>query len=188
MIKTLIVYATRYGATAETAEEIAKVLREAIFAVKVINAKEENIKDISEYELVIVGGGLQMSRWTSESEDFLKRFQKELMQKKVAIFVSSAMISIAERESKKEDLEKIRKMYLEDKAAKYSIKPIALGLFGGVVDFNKMGFVARKAFGSLRARLESAGFKETKPGIYDTRDWKEICDWTTKLVLKARYL
>ena len=108
MIKTLIVYATRYGATAETAEEIAKVLREAIFAVKVINAKEENIKDISEYELVIVGGGLQMSRWTSESEDFLKRFQKELMQKKVAIFVSSAMISIAERESKKEDLEKSR--------------------------------------------------------------------------------
>ncbi|HLC00143.1 MAG TPA: flavodoxin domain-containing protein, partial [Candidatus Bathyarchaeia archaeon] len=60
MMKTLIVYATRYGATAGTAEEIAKVLREEGFDVKVVNAKEEKIKDISEYELVVVGGGLQM--------------------------------------------------------------------------------------------------------------------------------
>ena len=46
MMKTLIVYATRYGATAGTAEEIAKVLREEGFDVKVVNAKEEKIKEI----------------------------------------------------------------------------------------------------------------------------------------------
>jgi menaquinone-dependent protoporphyrinogen oxidase len=188
MMKTLIVYATRYGATAGTAEEIAKVLREEGFDVKVVNAKEEKIKDITEYELVIVGGGLQMTRWTGETEDFLKKFQKDLAQKKVVIFVSSAMKSIYEREGKKEDLEKLRKTYLEDKAAKYALKPIAFGLFGGVIDYNKMGLIARKALGSLKTRFEAAGFKETKPGVYDTRDWKEICDWAKTLVLKARYL
>src|SRR3990170_3724746 len=116
-MKTLIVYATDYSATAETSEAIAKVLREESFDVKVVDAKEEKIKDISEFELVVVGGGLQMTRWTSETEDFLKKFQKDLAQKKVVIFVSSAMKSVYERESKKEELEKMRKVYLEDKAA-----------------------------------------------------------------------
>jgi len=188
MMKTLIVYATRYGATAGTAEEIAKVLREEGFDVKVVNAKDEKIKDISEYELVVVGGGLQMTRWTGETEDFLKKFQKDLAQKKVVIFVSSAMKSVLEREGKKEDLEKIRKTYLEDKAAKYGLKPIAFGLFGSIIDYNKMGLIARQTLGSVKTHFEAAGFKETKPGVYDTRDWKEICDWAKNLVLKARYL
>ena len=188
MMKTLIVYATRYGATAGTTEEIAKVLREEGFDVKVVNAKDEKIKDISEYELVVVGGGLQMTRWTGETEDFLKKFQKDLAQKKVVIFVSSAMKSVLEREGKKEDLEKIRKTYLEDKAAKYGLKPIAFGLFGSIIDYNKMGLIARKTLGSFKTRFEAAGFKEIKPGVYDTRDWKEICDWAKNLVLKARYL
>ena len=47
-MKTLIVYGTRYGATAGTSEEIAKVLREEGFDVKVVNAKKEKVKDISE--------------------------------------------------------------------------------------------------------------------------------------------
>jgi menaquinone-dependent protoporphyrinogen oxidase len=187
-MKTLIVYATRYGATATTSEEIAKMLREEGSDVKVVDAKKEKIKDISEYELVVVGGGLQMTRLTSETEDFLKKFQKELAQKKVAIFVSSAMKSVYEREGKKEELEKTRKLYLEDKAAKYGLRPIALGLFGGVIDFNKMGLIARKAFGSMKARFEAAGFEEVKPGLYDTRDWDEIQNWTRQLALKARWL
>src|SRR3990172_5907108 len=164
MMKTLIVYATRYGATAGTAEEIAKVLREEGFDVKVVNAKDEKIKDISEYELVVVGGGLQMTRWTGETEDFLKKFQKDLAQKKVVIFVSSAMKSVLEREGKKEDLEKIRKTYLEDKAAKYGLKPIAFGLFGSIIDYNKMGLIARQTLGSVKTRFEAAGFKDTTPG------------------------
>jgi hypothetical protein len=85
-------------------------------------------------------------------------------------------------------LEKTRKIYLDDRAAKYGLAPIAVGLFGGIVDHNKMGIIARKAFGSMKARFEAAGFKESKPGVYDTRDWDEIRDWARKLVLKARYL
>ena len=187
-MKTLFVYATRYGGTAGTSEEIAKVLREEGFNVKVVNAKEEKIKDISEYELIVVGGGMQVGKWTGETEDFLKKFQKELAQKKVAIFVSSVMKSIYEREGKTDDLEKTRKEYLEDKPAKYGLQPIAVGLFGSVVDYNKMGLIERKTLGSAKTRLEAAGFKETKTGVYDTRDWDEIRDWARKLVLKARYL
>src|SRR3990170_603988 len=105
MMKTLIVYATRYGATAGTSEEIARILREEGFDIKVVNAKEEKIKDISEYELVIVGSGLQMFKWTGEAEDFLKKFRNDLAEKKVALFVSS-MKQVYKREGKKDEVEK----------------------------------------------------------------------------------
>lgn len=186
-MKTLLVYATRYGGTAGTSEEIAKVLREEGFDVKVANAKEERIKDISEYELVIVGSGMQMFRWTGEAEDFLKKFQKELAKKKVAIFVSS-MKAALEREGKKDELAKAWKQNLEDKAAKYGLTPIALGMFGGVIDYNKMNIITRKTMGAMKEQLEKDGFKENPPGVYDMRDWDEIRDWARKLVLKARYL
>jgi menaquinone-dependent protoporphyrinogen oxidase len=142
--KTLIAYSTRYDATAGTAEEIAKILRQYNFDVRVVDLKKEKIKDISEFDLIVIGGGLKMGRWTGESDAFLKNFQKDLTQKKVAIFVSSAVKSLYEREGKIEDIQNFKKQYLEDEASKYNLYPIALGLFGGVMDKNKMGFVFRR--------------------------------------------
>ena len=171
-MKALIVYGTRYGATAGTSEEIAKVLQSEGLDVKVVNAKEEKIKDISPYELIIVGSGLQMGKWTGEAEDFLKRFQKELPQKKVAIFISS-MKTMAEREGKEEEVAKTHRMGLDDKVAKYGLNPLATGFFGGVIDFNKMNPLTRRTFGFIKPQLEKDGFKESEPGVYELRDWKK---------------
>jgi menaquinone-dependent protoporphyrinogen oxidase len=183
-MKTLIVYGTRYGATASTSEEIAKVLRGEGLDVKVVNAKEEKIKDISEYDLIVVGSGMQMFKWTGDAEDFLKKFQKELTRKKLAIFISS-MKGALEREGKKEELAKAWKNNLEDKAAKYNLHPISMAMFGGIIDYNKMNFITRKAFGSLKKQYEADGFKEDPPGVYDMRDWAEIRKWAKELGRKA---
>ncbi len=184
-MKALIVYGTRYGATASTSEEIAKVLQSEGLDVKVVNAKEEKIKDISPYDLVIVGSGMQFGRWTGEAEDFLKKFQKELAQKKVALFIST-MKTVTEREGKTEELEKTRKMELEDKVTKYNLKPISLGFFGGVLDFNKMNIITRKTVGFLKPQLAKDGFKESPPGVYELRDWEEIRGWAKELAAKAK--
>ena len=184
-MKTLIVYGTRYGATTGTSEEIAETLREKGFDVTVINAKKEKIKDISEYALIIVGSGMRMGKWTDEADAFLKRFQKELEQKKLAIFVST-MKTVSEREGKTDDVAKMRKTALEDKVTQYSLHPIALGFFGGVLDYNKMGFFFRRTMGFLKPQLEKDGFKETQPDLYDLRDWDEIRNWTKELANKAR--
>jgi menaquinone-dependent protoporphyrinogen oxidase len=183
-MKTLIVYATRYGATTGTSEEIAKVLREEGIDVKVVNAKEEKIKDISEYDLIIVGSGMQMGKWTSETENFLKTFHKEFAQKKLALFVSS-MKSVSEREGKTDDVTNSRKVALEDKVAQYNLQPIALGFFGGVIDFNKMNFIMRRTMGFLKPQLEKDGFKEVHAGVYELRDWDEIRKWARELATKA---
>jgi len=183
-VRTLIVFGTRYGATTGTSEEIAKVLREEGFNVKVTNAKEK-VKSISEYELVIVGSGMRMGKWTGEADDFLKKFQKELEQKKLAIFAST-MKTVSEREGKTEDVAQMRKAALEDKVAQYNLHPIALGFFGGVLDYNKMGFLFTRTMGFLKPQLEKDGFKKTEPNLYDLRDWDEIRSWAKELAKKAR--
>lgn len=180
-MKALIVYGTRYGATAGTSEEIAKVLGAEGFDVKVVNAKNEKIKDITEYDLIIVGSGMQMFKWTGEAEDFLKKFQKELLQKKLAIFVSSAVKSTYEREGKKDELAKLLQDYLEDKATKYNLHPIAMTLFGGIIDYNKINPIFRRAFRGQRKVYEADGFKENPPGVYDMRDMEEIRNWAKTL-------
>ena len=185
-MKAIIAYCTRYGATASTSEEIAKVLREEDFDVRVVNTKEEKVKSISEYDLVIVGAGLQMFRWCKESEKFLKKFQDNLRKTKTAIFVSSGAIAPMEHDGQTEEVADHWQKHLVDKAEKYSIDPIALGRFGGVWDYNKMGFVFKKSMGPFRMKLDEVGIPEVEPGVYDTRDWDEIRKWTKELVQKVR--
>ena len=183
-MKALIAYGTRYGATAGTSEEVGKILRQKGFDVKIANVKEEKIKDISEYDLIVVASGMRMGKWVSEAEDFLKRFQKELERKKLALFVST-MKTVSECEGKNEDVAQMRKVALEDKVAQYNLHPISLGFFGGVLDYNKMGFLFKRTMGFLKPQLEKDGFKETEPGVYDLRNWDEIHTWATELAEKA---
>jgi menaquinone-dependent protoporphyrinogen IX oxidase len=184
--KVLIVYGTRYGATQGTSEEIAKVLRDEGLDVIVVNAKNEKVKDISGYDLIIVGNGMQMARWTGAAESFLNKFQKELANKKVAIFVSSGAQALIEYQKKTEEIEKARKQYLEDKAAKYNLHPISMVIFGGVWDYNKMFILFRKTLASFKPIIEAAGYKETKSGLYDTRNWDAIRTWARELAAKIK--
>ncbi len=183
-LKALIAYGTRYGATTGTSEEIAKILRDKGFETKIVNLKEEKIKDTSQYDLIIVGGGMSNCRWASEAEDFLKKFRKEFEGKKLALFAST-MITFFQREGKLDDVAKTRQVALEDRVAKYGLKPIALGFFGGVIDYNKLGFIARKGMEFFKPQLETDGFK-VAPGIYDLRDWDDIRKWAKELSEKAR--
>jgi len=180
-LKTLIVYATRYGATKGTAEEIARILKEERMDVRVANAKEEEIPGISEYQLVIVGSGMSMGNWGKEAEDFVKKFQKELESKKFALFISS-LKPLEDRMGKPDQSARTRKIGLDDKILKYNLKPIIIGFFGGVLDYNKMGFLTRKAMEvGYKSQLQKHGFKEVEPSIYDLRDWREIRSWATEL-------
>ncbi len=177
----LIVYGTTFGATKGTSEEIAKILREKDFDINIVNAQKEKVKDISEYDLVIVGSSLANCRWNSHAEDFLKRFHKELEHKKLALFVSSVN-PIAVREGNTEEISKTRKIALEDKVSKYHLKPIMMSLFGGILNYNKMGFITRKGMEvAFKERLQNTGFKEVEPGVYDLRDWNEIRNWAREL-------
>jgi len=185
-LKVLIAYGTRYGATAGTSEEISRILREKNFNVKITDVKAEKIRDITEYDLIIVGSGMRMGKWVSEAEDFLEKFQKELNQKKLAIFVSS-MRTFAEKLGKTQEEGACSAQETTEKIlTECNLKPISVGIFGGVINYNKMGFFERKMMGFLKSQFEKDGFKETEPGFYDLRDWDEIRTWASELAEKAR--
>ena len=95
------------------------------------------------------------------------------------------MKTVSEREGKAEEVANMRKASLEEKVSKYNLQPIALGFFGGVLDFNKMNFIMRRTMGFLKPQLEKDGFKEVKPGVYELRDWDEIRKWARELAAKA---
>jgi menaquinone-dependent protoporphyrinogen oxidase len=185
--KALIVYGTRYGATKGTAEEIATVLQKEGIDVRVVNAKIEQVDDVSPYDLIVVGSGIRMDAWTAEAEGFLKKFQKELATKRVAIFVSAGSYFIDEFLGK--PVTQIRKKYLDDKAAKYQLQPIALGIFGGLWDrkvFPRWWKPASSVFKvfDIDGRIKAAGYKEIRPGIWDSRDWNAIRAWAEQLALQ----
>jgi menaquinone-dependent protoporphyrinogen IX oxidase len=196
--KALIVYGTRFGATVSTSKEIAKVLRNEGLEVRLVNAKKEKIKDISGDDLIIVGSGMMIHRWTKEPEKFLMKYQKELAKKKIALFVSSGAQVLIEHDKKFEDFQfggktttitgdeaigMTRKKYLEEKAAKYNLQPVAMAVFGGVYDYHHMPWWSGKAMEAAKPQLEAVGIKEVKPGVYDTRDWDAIRNWAKQLAI-----
>ena len=185
MTKALIVYGTRYGATAGTSEIIANTLHQQGFEVRVVDAKKDKVQSISEFDLIIVGSGIQMGKWKKEPEEFLKKYQNELSTKKVALFVSCGSANpLSEGEQKNKEMDDAKRKYLEDKSAEYNIKPIALGFFGGCYDFNKMSWFFKKTLSSIKPKLEGAGYKESKAGVYDLRDLDVIRGWAREVAEK----
>lgn len=180
-MKTLIAYGTRYGATASTAEEISRVLQEQGHDVQVVDVKKDKIKNISEYELIIIGSGMRIFRWVGEAEKFIKKFQNDLRQKKTAIFVSSGARALHKHDGDTQEMDIAWTKYLVEKAEKYSLQPIMMAIFGGLWDYNKMGFPFSKTMEPFKEKLREAGIQETAPGVYDTRDWEEIRSWAKEL-------
>jgi hypothetical protein len=94
---------------------------------------------------------------------------------------------VGEREGKTAQVDRTRKIGLEDKILKYHLKPITVGFFGGVFDYNKMGYLTRKAIEvDYKSQLQKNGFKEVESNVYDLRDWKEIGSWARELAQKAK--
>jgi menaquinone-dependent protoporphyrinogen oxidase len=176
----LIVYGTRYGAAKGTAEKIGETLRKEGLEVKVVEAKREKVYNLQEYDLVIVGIGIQINRWTGEPQKFLNRFKKELT-KKVALFVCCGSANPIDDSEREKTIENAREKYLVDVAAKYDLEPISLGLFGGVYDFNKNPWWSRKVMEVERAKFVAAGLEEAAPGVYDLRDLDAVCNWASEV-------
>jgi menaquinone-dependent protoporphyrinogen oxidase len=185
MVKALIVYGTRYGATEMTANEIGDVFRGEGLDAKVVNLKDEKVNDVADYGLVVVGSGIQIGKWTKEPEKFLKKHQKELANKKVALFVCCGAAQPIDEKGKDETkMEEANTKYRNEKAAKYGLQPVALGFFGGVYNFNRVSRLFRAFMSSIKPQLEAAGVPETEPGLYDTRDINNIRGWAKELAQK----
>jgi len=175
-MKTLIVYGTRYGTAAEIAEEIGKVIENEGIEVDLVDSRAVENYDISPYDLVIVGSGIKIGKWTKGSIKFLEKNKPALSNKKVALFVTCGAANM------EETIAEGQEKYLDEVAEKYlSSKPVATGLFGSVYDPNAnhglMYKLATKFI--IKKGLDKQGIDTSKR--LDYRNWEEIRAWALSL-------
>lgn len=122
--KTVIAYETKGGATEESARKIAEVLRsEYQLEVDLVDLKEQGIKDCTQYQNFIIGGGVRAGKVYGKA---LKCLENDFSGKKVAFFVSSGDAG----DPAKYQQAKVR--FVENVLANYpNVKPIATEAFGG---------------------------------------------------------
>lgn len=84
--RVLVAYASKYGATAEIAERIGEVLREAGLAADVQPA--DQVKDLGPYDAVVLGSAVYIGRWEKGAARFLKANETALADKPVWLFSS----------------------------------------------------------------------------------------------------
>lgn len=83
-MKTIILYATKYGATREIARRIAEKLPGS----SIYDMKKDSIPPISQYECVILGGSLYAGMLRKEAKEFAARNAAELSGKTLGLYLS----------------------------------------------------------------------------------------------------
>lgn len=150
MLKTLVAYGTRYGATAEVAKEIARILEEQYgLSVQLIDLSLQKIKDISGYDNIVLGSGIKMGRWTGKAKKFLK---KNFEGKKLAVFVCSG------RAGEPDLYDFALDKYVKQVLSKYlKVKPVAFEAFGGRKPLKDNKFYDNRDWDKIRNWAKKVG-------------------------------
>lgn len=174
--KVLICYGTRYGSTAEVAQDMGKTARELGTQVDVIHLeKGTHFPEPEEYDLVIIGSGIRMGEWTKEPLEFIEQKMESLSKTKVALFVVSGYAGNPDK------VAEAQAEYLDSMPTKYpGLSPISTALIGGVFQFNRYNLAIRALVKNIIKDQVPPG--EELPEKLDFRNWDMIHDWIKGLV------
>jgi len=155
MTRILIAHASKYGSAEEVARYLGAVLRDR--GASCVVAPVGDVEDVDGYDVVVLGTGLYMGRMHRAARHFLKRHHEALGHKAFAAFGMGPLSNEeAEKEKVRPQLERGLGHYAE-------LEPVAIAIFGGVLDPEKVSFPFRRM---------PAG---------DYRDWDEIRDFALAL-------
>ena len=150
--KTLIAYQTKGGATEEAARKIAEILRSKFqLEVDLVDLKEQKPIELTQYQNVIVGGGVRVGRVYGKALKFL---ENDLTGKKVAFFVSSSWAgspgSYVNAKTK----------FVEKTLTKYpKINPVTTEAFGGRIRYFRKTMLDNTDLARVEVWAEDLGKK-----------------------------
>jgi menaquinone-dependent protoporphyrinogen oxidase len=147
--RILVAYATKHGSTTEVAEAIATALRERRDRVYVAAAAD--VRALDGYRAVVLGGALYMGHWHEDAARFLKRHRRALQELPLAVFAMGPK-TMAEAE-----VAASRKQLDHALAAVPELAPVAVAVFGGVVDPSKLRFPFKRMPASDARDCEAIG-------------------------------
>ncbi|MFW9983004.1 MAG: flavodoxin domain-containing protein [Candidatus Thorarchaeota archaeon] len=176
MNKILICYGTRYGTTTEVVQDMSNTARELGAQVDVVHLEKGTpFPEPEEYDLVIIGSGIQAGQWTKRPLKYIEEKLDSLSKTKVALFVVSGYAGDPDK------VLEAQANYLDIMSEKYlGLSPISTALIGGMFEFKKYNLVIRALVKSMVKRNMPPG--EELPEKIDFRDWDMIRDWIKELV------
>jgi len=158
----LIAYATKYGATAEIAEKIGQVLRQAGLSADVQPA--DHVADLTAYQAVVLGSAVYAGQWRGEAITFLETNEKQLAERPVWLFSSGPTGTGDPAQLMKGWRFPEAQQPIADR-----IHPRDIAFFHGVLDMQKL---------SLPEKVIVKGIKAP---VGDFRDWETITAWATAI-------
>ncbi len=168
-MRVLVAYETAHGSTAEIAEAIAEALRSKGAEADVKRCRQ--LGSVDGYDAFIVGSPVWVGNWLKPAQAFLRRFEQTLAQRPVAYFHASGA---AGRDDQRDEVVRIMAERLPAYAP--SVKPLATGAFGGVVDFDRYNIALRLLMKMVVGRGGGA-----TSGRHDMRDWDAIRSWADRV-------
>ncbi len=172
-MRVMVAYGTKWGSTADVAKELASVLGKKGHHADLLDLGKDGLADLEPYDMVVIGSGIAYGSWAKGAVRFLERNSKILSEKRLAMFACCGdllfdPLKTDEYESK----------YLREVARKHGLEPFSLGLFGGVIDFDRHSFLVKGILSMRNAGkkdMQEKGIDTDKP--YDFRDWEKIRAW-----------
>ena len=160
--KVLVTYASKYGATAEIAEKIGEVLRQAGLQTDILPIK--SIRDLTQYEAVILGSAVYIGNWRKEAVKFLESNEKMLIDRPVWLFSSGPT-----GEGDPVELMNGWRFPAALQPIADRIRPRDIAVFHGYVNMKKLNFI------------EKAMLNNVKSPVGDFRDWEAVITWATSI-------
>jgi menaquinone-dependent protoporphyrinogen oxidase len=160
--QVLVTYATKYGATAEIAEKIGQVLRQAGLHTDVLPA--DRVSNLSSYKAVILGSAVYIGGWRKETTKFLKANEKVLSEQLVWLFSSGPT-----GEGNPVELTKGWHFPKALQPIADRIQPRDIAVFHGAIHMQKLNLIEKWMINNVKAPLG------------DFRDWDAITSWATAI-------
>ena len=160
MAKVLVAHATKYGSTREVADVVARHLRDHDLEVDVRPADE--VRDLSAYSAVVIGGALYFFRLRRQARAFLSRNRKALAQLPVAVFGMGPLEDSAEQfDGARGQLDRGLRQHAW-------LTPVSVAVFGGRLQPSVLRFP------------DNNPAMRNMPAV-DLRDWDSITAWADSL-------
>lgn len=165
MKRILVVYATRFGSTAEVAKYIGTIINHQGIAVDVRLVNE--ISSLHGYDAVVLGSAIRSGKWMPEAFHFLTAHRAELRHMPVAYFTVCATL----HDDTPENRAIVSGYHTPLLETFRDIQPVSIGMFAGKIDFKKIPLMLRVV----------AKTHHLPDG--DWRSWEQIEVWAREVPL-----
>lgn len=164
-MKILVTAASKHGATAEIAQELGKVLNDALQdhgpgSGEVVDVRPaERVTSVDDYDAVVLGSAVYAGHWLKPARELAEGHADVLAEKPVWLFSSGPVGDSPKPEEDPVDVAGI----METTGAR------GHRVFAGKLDKNTLGFAEKAVMMALRAPEG------------DFRDWKSVRQWAVDI-------